>query len=1077
MAEPIVSMTARVTVDKDESFREVVKAIEDIQSYADKNQIVYTLKADEDSLEKTLKEIANRDDLQLGVDIVIKSNAKQLQNQIDKLFSGAQGLTVTPDIKITPETTRRLKALQKEFQNIYSEGGKSLSDSGLGINWSKDEEGSLKRIAERLKEIYSLRKSADFEKKYGNEVVALMDVAAGAGYSDFVTEDGVRLLSKNVQEYFNNTKRFVEARQTLEQYAKLDIKEDTDVATYIESIIQAQQKEADSATKASNAEEKLNEERKESSSEKAADQATENADAMEKEAEAAKEDRVEQEKLNEERKQSSSTQSSETANKNADALEREAKEAKKAKDAVDDLNLAWIRRQSGDKGDDDYVKALNKVEDLRIRSYTDENGNPQQIETRFINLDKLAKEIKNTDTEILDLEYKIKHAQGDTSGLQENLGILKQNRDVYEKILDDVIASPIYEADSSQKGILTAQRAINEEIIRNKQLTRESALAEKEKAKAIKESLKEQKQKAATTASVEPKVQIETETLDKLEEKIKNNSNLAAQFGGRISELRNLLGSVDDSSGFQYVDKEVRNLTQSIEEEIGAMEKAAKAREKFNQAEQAYEESINKAYEEALKEDDQRARQKIVDQYAAEDLEYLDKRNKYLEEGKRLQEAEQTAYKKRVKEYENIFFGNDGKIKAPEIAVDTEALKQSNALYDQLETKIKEIYELKQAGAKEDSSTQVGQDRIRRNNEQIAELSREALAIQREINEAEAVQETRERQLLSIHEDRNAVLKQIANEQELESRDSMTSQADKWLKQIDSLQKSKKYTKEFEDELDKARKAIEAFDSSKGSIDEVNNSFEELNKTMNEINSNKGLSEFKKAQEVSIAKLNLRIDEFIQKNSKMGREFKERFENLKLDFDTSQSEEKIKRVVTEFAKLNLEVIAAGKTGSSYFEMLRERAMGVNAQLIAQYLSWQDIIRYLRTAASTVIDLNSALTEMRKVSDESLASLKQYQGLTFDIAGDVGTTALDLQKSTADWMRLGEAMEDAAESAKASTILLNVSEFESIDEATQSLVSASQAFKELDKMEIIDVLNNVGKRNAETYGNIWGYLIA
>ena len=40
------------------------------------------LKADEDSLEKTLKEIANRDDLQLGVDIVIKSNAKQLQNQI-----------------------------------------------------------------------------------------------------------------------------------------------------------------------------------------------------------------------------------------------------------------------------------------------------------------------------------------------------------------------------------------------------------------------------------------------------------------------------------------------------------------------------------------------------------------------------------------------------------------------------------------------------------------------------------------------------------------------------------------------------------------------------------------------------------------------------------------------------------------------------------------------------------------------------------------------------------------------------------------------------------------------------------
>lgn len=40
-------------------------------------------------------------------------------------------------------------------------------------------------------------------------------------------------------------------------------------------------------------------------------------------------------------------------------------------------------------------------------------------------------------------------------------------------------------------------------------------------------------------------------------------------------------------------------------------------------------------------------------------------------------------------------------------------------------------------------------------------------------------------------------------------------------------------------------------------------------------------------------------------------------------------------------------------------------------------------------------------------------------------------------------------------------MFNVSEFENIDEATKALTSTSQAFKELDKMEIVDVINKIG----------------
>lgn len=43
----------------------------------------------------------------------------------------------------------------------------------------------------------------------------------------------------------------------------------------------------------------------------------------------------------------------------------------------------------------------------------------------------------------------------------------------------------------------------------------------------------------------------------------------------------------------------------------------------------------------------------------------------------------------------------------------------------------------------------------------------------------------------------------------------------------------------------------------------------------------------------------------------------------------------------------------------------------------------------------------------------------------------------------------------------SNILLNVSEFEGIDQATESLVAMSAAYSELEKIDIVDKLNEVG----------------
>lgn len=148
------------------------------------------------------------------------------------------------------------------------------------------------------------------------------------------------------------------------------------------------------------------------------------------------------------------------------------------------------------------------------------------------------------------------------------------------------------------------------------------------------------------------------------------------------------------------------------------------------------------------------------------------------------------------------------------------------------------------------------------------------------------------------------------------------------------------------------------------------------------------------------------------------------------------------------------------TWSSFVGGLKARFQSL-LQYLSIFVSYYRIIAIIRQGITYIKELDTALTEMRKVSDETVSSLKEYQDASFDVAKSVGTTAKQIQDSTADWMRLGESMEEAAESARVANILMNVSEFESIDDATESLVSMSAAYDELTKTDIIDKLNEVG----------------
>ena len=267
----------------------------------------------------------------------------------------------------------------------------------------------------------------------------------------------------------------------------------------------------------------------------------------------------------------------------------------------------------------------------------------------------------------------------------------------------------------------------------------------------------------------------------------------------------------------------------------------------------------------------------------------------------------------------------------------------------------------------------------------------------------------------------------------------------------------KEAVKQYEDILNNLKKHPELVnDEELGKLDKQEKLIKEnITAVQNMSAAEKGYSLISAQKELD------KINNILREHSGMSREAKNQIKAYYAEIKSGNPSASLDVIHGKIMQIVNAEIEAGRGGKSMLDTIKEKAWYGVANTLGTYFGVNDFIRYGKEGINIVRQLDTALTKMRKVSNESVQSLKRYQDTTFDTADAVGTTAKQIQNSTADWMRLGESMDTAAKSAKDANILLNVSEFEGIDEATDSLVSMSQAYKDLDKMDIIDVLNNIG----------------
>lgn len=171
----------------------------------------------------------------------------------------------------------------------------------------------------------------------------------------------------------------------------------------------------------------------------------------------------------------------------------------------------------------------------------------------------------------------------------------------------------------------------------------------------------------------------------------------------------------------------------------------------------------------------------------------------------------------------------------------------------------------------------------------------------------------------------------------------------------------------------------------------------------------------------------------------------------------------VKELTNEFYEARTGTRAV-KTGmEAFLSSIGDKFKEVGRYLLS-FGSFYRVWGEIQKGVTYVREIDSALTELKKVTDETDETYAQFLKTMSQTGAEVGATVKDLTNMAANWARLGYNIQEAGELAKSTAVLLNVSEFESADEASEALISTMQAYGYAaeDSMHVVDVLNEIGK---------------
>lgn len=172
-------------------------------------------------------------------------------------------------------------------------------------------------------------------------------------------------------------------------------------------------------------------------------------------------------------------------------------------------------------------------------------------------------------------------------------------------------------------------------------------------------------------------------------------------------------------------------------------------------------------------------------------------------------------------------------------------------------------------------------------------------------------------------------------------------------------------------------------------------------------------------------------------------------------------------ISTEVAASNRNIAAAGENTKSWGDHV--------GSLAGKFNTWLTISQVVmkgyevgRKIVDTVIDVDTAMTELKKVTNETSADYDKFLDRAGDRAQKLGAELTDTVNATADFARLGYSVEDAEKLSDAAIVYKNVGDgIQDIGEASESVIATMKAFNipAEQAMTIVDKFNDAGNRYA------------
>lgn len=215
-----------------------------------------------------------------------------------------------------------------------------------------------------------------------------------------------------------------------------------------------------------------------------------------------------------------------------------------------------------------------------------------------------------------------------------------------------------------------------------------------------------------------------------------------------------------------------------------------------------------------------------------------------------------------------------------------------------------------------------------------------------------------------------------------------------------------------------------------------------------------------------------KIHKLLNENSKMSSEAKAKIKAYYKEIESGNPSMSLDKIHGEIMKIYNAEVEAGRAGRSFFDTLKNSGFHQIAAQMAGMFGVYDVINVIKQAVSTVTELNTQITELAKVSEQSSKQIYADFDSYADIAKEVRGTISDTIAATADWSKNGYSIPDSKQLAEVSQLYKNVGDGIDIDAANESLISTLKGFQlEADQAEhIVDVFNEVDLL-ASYYSNV------